>query len=415
MKLITSLIAVCFIINNSIAADTTIFFRQINYSELFKLAKQERKSVFLYFHTDGCGGCVKMEQTAFVDKNVVDFYNENFICLEVNTRQEKGIEINKIYNVKMHPTFLYLDENANILHKIVGVYSPNDFLSQAKNALSPEKALTAFKKQYREGKRDANFLFEYCYKLRDAKELDSQRINEYLNTQSYKELKQVKNLKFIYEFVLHNFKVTVPFDSKVFQFLLKERALFDSHFDADQVDTRIVWVLNSTVQEAAYNKDKVLFDKVINVLKDFDNGKMYVFKEMDGRTTGMISGKNLVLSSEILYYKLSNDTQKYQEAMNRYIKEIWNDSEELNAMAWYYYENYNDKKYLELAKGWVIRSIELNSNYANNDTYASILYKLGDYKLALQQAKLAISVAKNNNKDYQETTKLIEKIKEKIK
>ena len=62
MRLITLITVICYTCFTAIAADTTITFRQINYSDVFKLAKQEQKHVFLYFHFDGCGACVKMEK-----------------------------------------------------------------------------------------------------------------------------------------------------------------------------------------------------------------------------------------------------------------------------------------------------------------------------------------------------------------
>ena len=194
-----------------VASDTTLVLRQTSYSQVFELAKKEKKAVLLYFHFDGCGACVKMEKTAFVDKKVADFYNSNFVCFEVNTRKGEGIETNKIYNVQLHPTYLFLDANGKELHKIVGVFSPDKFVLQAQNASSSTKTLSHYKQLYNTGKREADFLFEYCYKLRDAYELDSLVINEYLNTQPINDLSKEKNIKFIYEFAVHAFKITTPF------------------------------------------------------------------------------------------------------------------------------------------------------------------------------------------------------------
>ena len=182
-----------------VASDTTLILRHTSYAQVFELAKKEKQAVLLYFHFDACGACAKMEKTAFVDRKVADFYNSNFVCLDVNTRKGAGIETNKMYNVQLHPTYLFLDTNGKELHKIVGVFSPDEFVLQAQNALNYTRSLTYFKQQYKGGNRDANFLFEYCYKLRDAYELDSLVINEYLNTQTIDDLGKEKNIKFIYE------------------------------------------------------------------------------------------------------------------------------------------------------------------------------------------------------------------------
>ena len=414
MRLLTTFLILCFIINNSLAADTTIVFRPISYSEVFELAKQEQKAVFMYFHFDGCGACVNMEKTAFVNKRVTDFYNENFICFEVNTRKGEGIEINKIYNVKLHPSFLYMDENGEILHKIVGIYSPEEFVLQAQTSLDPANTMKAFKRQYQHGNREAEFLLDYCYKLRNSYELDSLRINEYLATQTLEDFAQERNIKFIYEFAVHNFNITIPINSSAFQFLLEHKDKFETYFEADQVATRIIWILNSVIYQAIENLDDSLFNKVIEILSDFDNGKMHAFKEMDGRTTGMITSKNLVLSSKMAFYEKSGDTKMFQAALKQYLDIIWDDSNALNTLAWDYYEHYEDKERIGAALNWVKRSIELNINYANQDTYAALLYKFGEYDTALQQAEKAIDIAKKDGKDYRGTIELIEKIKEKI-
>lgn len=398
-----------------VASDTTLVLRQTSYSQVFELAKKEKKAVLLYFHFDGCGACVKMEKTAFVDRKVADFYNSNFVCLEVNTRKGEGIETNKIYNVQLHPTYLFLDENGKELHRIVGVFSPDEFVLQAQNALNLTKSLTYFKQQYKDGKRDANFLVNYCYRLRDAYELDSLVINEYLNTQSIDDLGKEQNIKFIYEFAVHAFKITTPFNSIAFNFMLNNRDKFYQYFDKDQVDTRIVWIVNASIYEAIEKQNEILFSKSIEVLKPFDTGQTYTFKEMDGRTTGMITSKHLVLSYQMEYYEKASNLDKYNDVLRQYLEKIWNDYDALNTFAWNYYERFDDKSKLIKAVECIERSIELNSNYANNDTYACLLYKLRKYDKALKQAERAIELAKQKNIDYKETSDLIIKIKEKQK
>jgi thioredoxin-related protein len=395
------------------ASDTTLVLRQTSYSQVFELAQREKKAVLLYFHFDGCGACVKMEKTAFVDRKVADFYNSNFVCLEVNTRKGEGIETNKIYNVQLHPTFLFLDSNGEELHKIVGVFSPDEFVLQAQNTLNPTKTLTYFKQQYKSGKRDASFLLDYCYRLRDAYELDSLVINEYLNTQSIDDLGKEKNIKFLFEFAVHAFKIPTPFNSIAFNFMLNNRDKFYHYFDKDQVDARIVWIVNASIYEAIEKQNETLFRESIEALKPFDTGQTYTFKEMDGRITGMITSENLVLSAQMEYYDKANNSEKYNDALKQYLEKVWNDYDALNTFAWNYYERFEDKSKLEKAVECVQRSIVMNSNYANNDTYACLLYKLGNYDKAIKQAERAIELAKKENIDYKETSDLIIKIKEK--
>lgn len=67
-----------------------------------------------------------------------------------------------------------------------------------------------------------------------------------------------------------------------------------------------------------------------------------------------------------------------------------------------------------LAKGAGLakRSVEIESMYANNDTYAAILYKLGKKEEAQKAAIKAIELAKAEGSDYAETTELLKKIEQ---
>ncbi len=97
------------------------------------------------------------------------------------------------------------------------------------------------------------------------------------------------------------------------------------------------------------------------------------------------------------------------------IDEVWNDSDKLNSFAWKEYEREEDKIKLTYAIRWVQRSIELDENYHNKDTYAALLYKIGRYKKALVIAEEAIVIAKKTNNRFKVTEELIEKINIKLK
>ena len=74
----------------------------------------------------------------------------------------------------MHPSFTFLDEEGNELNKIIGVFTPEEFIAQAKNALDPQSTFNYLKQRYNSGERDADFLLDYCYRLNDANEIKSQ-------------------------------------------------------------------------------------------------------------------------------------------------------------------------------------------------------------------------------------------------
>nr|WP_315201047.1 hypothetical protein [uncultured Flavobacterium sp.] len=148
---------------------------------------------------------------------------------------------------------------------------------------------------------------------------------------------------------------------------------------------------------ANIGKDKKGFDNIFNIssaplLLYSDNGKI----------------SDAIIDYSLFPYKL------IESGVMTDVKFIWNSSEDLNSLAWSYYENQNDTAKLETAKKWTLRSIELDKNYHNTDTYAALLFKTGEYTKALKTAKEAIEIAKAKSIDYNSTTNLINKIIEKL-
>lgn len=95
-------------------------------------------------------------------------------------------------------------------------------------------------------------------------------------------------------------------------------------------------------------------------------------------------------------------------------KLVWNSWNDLNSLAWGFYKSDSSSTDLENAKYLILRSIELDRNYYNLDTYASILFKTGEYTQALKTAKAAIEIAQASEIKHDNTTELINKIIEKL-
>jgi tetratricopeptide (TPR) repeat protein len=380
---------------------------------VFDLAMNEEKFVMLYFHFDQCGACREMERTTLIDKEVMKFISDNFISYEINTRKGEGIEINETYKVRMHPAFIFLDPSGNELNKVIGMFSPEEFLSHAKNALDPEKTFAYYKKKYNSGNRDSDFMLEYCYRLNDANELDSLVINEYLNTLDPVDYNSEKNVRFIYEFMFHTHNVCIGYDNEAYGFMRNNQDIFASFFEAEQVISRLMIVVNNRIQNAVNNKNADEFWPLLEELKKYD-GTDHQFKEIWGGITLWFTFKDHSLDAEIAFYKALGDEEKYHALYQTKVDKNWDDSEALNSLAWYVYLGDEDDFLLAKALECVIRSIELDINYNNTDTYAALLYKDKQYVEALVVAERAVEIAKKEDDNCDETLALIEKIKEQL-
>ena len=59
----------------------------MSFEEAVKLNETKPKKIFIDVFTDWCGWCTKMDQTTFVDKDVVAYMNENFYAVKFNAEQ----------------------------------------------------------------------------------------------------------------------------------------------------------------------------------------------------------------------------------------------------------------------------------------------------------------------------------------
>lgn len=396
-----------------IRAENRIAFRDIPFDSLLRAAAREKKAVFLYFHFTGCGACLQMEKTAMADSTVAVWWNEHFISFEVNTRTDEGRKINAAYGVEMHPTFLFLNPDGRELHKITGVFSPQNFLLQGQQALSSSNTLSAMRARYEAGERDPDFLYTYCYMLRDAWQLTSDVVNAYLAQLSPQQLDEERNIRFIYEFCLHHYKVLIPYGSPAFTHLIQHQDRYVRFFPADQVDTRIVWILSTATWNAIEAQDQERFDELLRALEPYDKGGGHSFRGMDNRITGMTSSGHLVAGARMEFFDRSSDREAYLRARKDYLRLIRKDASELNTYAWGTFERSEDPEKLKMALKCAHRAVRLEYAYAHLDTQAWLLYATGDFKGAIRQGYKAIEQAKKENQDYSETEKLLRMAREK--
>ena len=107
-----------------------------NLTEVIDASVQQEKLVFLDVYTDWCLPCKMMDEDVFTNKELGDFFNENFISYKVNAEKGKGSQIAELYQVPGYPTLLFLDNKGRILVKKIGVAYHEELRNLAESAIS---------------------------------------------------------------------------------------------------------------------------------------------------------------------------------------------------------------------------------------------------------------------------------------
>lgn len=371
------------------AQNREIKFEHGTWAEILQKSKTENKPVYVDCYTSWCGPCKWMAKNVFTNDTVADFYNAQFVNVEIDMEKGEGLEIAKKYNIVAYPTMLFVNANGEVIHRGCGSSPVRDFVSLGKNALDPDKQLMAKTKKFNAGNVDPAFALNYFSMLESGCQDYSKEVSTYFSSQKESDLVSRTNWTILY-------KYANDYSSKEFAFLEKNKDAYAKVYTADSVKDKINSVYTAGLYTAIYQKEHEA---------DFEPLKARV------KASGNPDAGKIILDANLKYYQSLGNWKEYTStAIADVDKFMHDDTRALNGIAWNFYENVNDLPALEKAASWSKRSIEIQSIYANNDTYAAVLYKLGKKEEAKKAAETAIAIAKQSGEDYSETETLLKKI-----
>ena len=110
----------------------TISEKSMSYEEALVLSKQNHKPIMLKLTANNCKYCVKMDREVLADTEVNALLLEHFIPVTIEVDKEPiplGIEI------KVTPTFIFVNEHEKILSTLSGAWSKTDFMDLLRNRI----------------------------------------------------------------------------------------------------------------------------------------------------------------------------------------------------------------------------------------------------------------------------------------
>lgn len=371
------------------AQEQTIQFNHENWETVKAKAKAEQKLIFLDAYAEWCGPCKWMAKNVFTNDTVADFYNSKFINTKIDMEKGEGIALAKQYGVSAYPTLLFINAEGELVHRACGAKRTREFVMLGEDALSPEKQYLPFFKGYEANKLNGDFILPYLDVLEESCMETGSVVTAYFDAQPENNLTTRLNWNILY-------KANLGIDSKAFKYLVANKEKFEALYASDSVQNRIFHGFESAVYETLFSKEfkeaeyKSLKKKISHA--DFNRQQ------------------ELLLFSDKAYYEQTGNWKKYSAVALQFIEKYkLDDYAELNNTAWAFYENIEDRTLLEKALAWAKKSVELHNASFNNDTYAALLFKLGNVSEAISMEEKALQLAKDAGeptKNYEETLKL---------
>jgi len=100
-----------------------------DYDAALKSAQTSTKPLLVDFGAEWCGFCRKMDQTTFIEPDVVAKINAEYIPVKLDASSKNAQMLASKFSFQALPTILVLDKDGNLKKKITGYVSPDRFLN----------------------------------------------------------------------------------------------------------------------------------------------------------------------------------------------------------------------------------------------------------------------------------------------
>ncbi|HCA05798.1 thioredoxin family protein [Chryseobacterium sp.] len=366
-----------------------IKFEDNNFAAILAKAKKENKLVFVDAYASWCGPCKLMVKNIFPLQAVGDFYNSHFVNAKIDMEKGEGIGLAKKYNVKAFPTYLFINGDGEEVHRTLGYVEEKDFIQFAKDAEDPNKRLTALKQKFENGEKDPEFLKNLAgLTIYNDSELAGRVLDRYFQQKTTLDQEDVQML-------LSGVQST---ESPLYKIFQNKKAEIIKIFPEDKYAKFDKNIKLNTAVKKSYNADT----KTWNDSYFLTETQKFMTKEESEKFLKKVKASRALKDKDIpTYEKLTIELYKDYSAAS---------SEELNSLAWNFFENVSSKASLEKAVAWAQESVKKDENYANTDTLANLYNKIGDKKNAKMWAEKSVQLAKSTGQDSTDTEKLLKSL-----
>ena len=362
-----------------------------NWSTIFNQAQQEQKLIFVVAYSTSCHNCQEMQEKVYPATTVGTVFNQKYINVKIDVDHASATDFSLKYGIIAYPTYLFLNEKGEQVHRAMGNMSIEKFIALGENSSSSTSQYFPLKTRFLKGDRSADLLKKLTFMAKNLENkglLDSVHI-AYLDTQQNWLTKD--NMDII--------RIGLKsIEQKTFPFLIQHKNTFIDTFGAAKIHNQIEEVVLNSLSISSYDYSK----------RDFDmaTAKAYALKYLP-----VDLFEQYWLLFNVNQHMRKNEDDAFISSAIRYFDEYPCYNEFLyNNIALSFYERTKEKEHLDKALNWVLKAIAIKDIFPFNDTTAALYFKLKNKEKALEYALKAINQAKESGYDTKETISLLKKI-----
>ena len=403
-----------------LALSQGISFENGTWEETLKKAQQTGKPIFVEFFKTGSDSCDHMTKNVYVLESVGKAYNNKFICFRMDVQKDEYAKLAKKLEISKLPSFVFVNPDGMPLCISNGATSPGRFIAISEQAMELKynsETLSSLEKKYEAKKDDPVLLRSYIRKRSGIGLSNASLFDKYLQLIP-EESRTSETMLDLYYLEGKNLRINTP----AYDNLKKNAAKINESLG--NVDYMLFCSIKNTVNDAALTKDEQalatamsafdqfpeqarvmqkdeLYMMYYDMTKDVDNYmkyaasycKNYLLKISDAQiekknkeslqvVEDLIKAGSLPISNEALITRTRNEATLAES------NKIGN---ELNRLSMEAFDKSTDKALLKSSLKWSKRSMEILPDEPRFiDTYAKLLYKLGNVNDALLMEDEAI-------------------------
>ncbi len=371
-------IALFVILNTVLIQAQGIQFFDGKWKDALEKAKAEDKLLFVDAYAKWCGPCKAMAKNVFPQKEVGDFYNANFINLQLDMEEEDGITFGHKYPVSAYPTLFFLDSDGKVVKTVRGGQQAAGLIAIGKDANMKKDRTSKYEQKYQEGDRDYDLVYNYVKALNNSGKPSLKISNDYLN--SNPNITENQKLQFILE-------AATEADSKLFdQVIANEKKIKkivgDEEFEA-KCKAACAKSVNKSIE---YEMESLLLESIRKAEKTFPD-----------------DAAEFAANSKMKYYKAFINKEKYTEAYKALAKMSKKDPETMKPVITDIIKNfYDDPKMMDDAETYAMNIYAHKPDMESLNSLCVVLINKNERQKAINIVEKAIEKGKKANKDKRE-------------
>lgn len=372
---------------NLLSAQGISFFHG-TWDEAIEEAQKTDKVIFVDAYAKWCGPCKAMARNVFTQKEVGEYFNDNFINIKMDMEEKEGISFGRKYPVSAYPTLFFISNEGELIKKSVGGKQVDGLIALAKKALAGFDKSGQYVEQYEAGNRDYDLMLNYVTELNKVGKASLKISNEYIA--SNPDITDDQKAAFLLAAVTES-------DSKLFTQLIDYRKNAINQFSEETFLEKVEMACLETVHKAVEFEYEDLLTEAITNFKSAKVG----------------DDKKFEFVAKLKYHELLANYNDWQDLSKGYLKKYGKKDSGLYAEHLttikknFDFVDESSEYANELAKS-LVKADDRTQNYV---LYIQMLVKCDKYKEAEKVTNEAIKKALKRDENTKQLEQYLDFIK----